>query len=1136
MAHLSIDVLGSFQVSIDHAQIMTLESVKVNALLAYLAVESDRQHRRETLVGLFWPDYPEEAARHNLRQALFNLRVGIGDHTANPPYLFISRDSIQFNQKSDYSLDIDQFNRGFNTHLKGLTQNNEDNPANVSDLEEIIKLYRGEFLQQFFLEDSTEFEEWALAQRESLHQRALELHSFLTNYYEQHSDFKAARRHALRQLELDPWREEAHRQMMRVLAMEGERSAALAQYDACERVLAEELDVEPSIETRELYDQIRLEIIKPRIDQPIHIPVAPVKRLPLQLTPFIGRETELGHLSQLISNPECRCITLVGPGGIGKTRLALKAAEGHINEFAQGAVFIPLASIGSPVGIIPAILNTININYYGPGEPKTHLLSYLSDKEMLLILDNVEHLLAGGFNQENIAQLSIEILQSAPGIKLLVTSRETLNTQGEWLFEVPGLAFPEASETEGLEEYDAIALFIQRARHVSTRFIVNEENRAEIAHICRLVEGMPLAIELAATWMRALSPVEIAAEIEKDIDFLSATVQDLPERHRNMRVVFDYSWQMLSKEEQQVLSKLSVFRGGFEREAAEKVAEATLSILSTLVNRTLVRRTAAGRYDLHELVRQYSAAQLATDPQAKAMAHRQHFAFYLALAETAEQELKGRNQLEWLGRLEQNHDNLRAALEWALKNDRTPKGNDELALRLSAALRWFWRMRGHFHEGCNWLMEALRQSPEIHTAARASALLGMSLLINALGDLGGARAPAEESTAIYRELGNHQCLAEALIVEGLALLWQGDATLSHARTREALTIYRSVGDQWGEAHALYRLGSYLADYGGDPLGRSLLEESAAILENLGDRYLYTSVLISLGIVDMSHGDYAAARSRFESGLAATKEIRHPWGIADALTNLGCLYQIQGDYETAQARFEEALQVYHEHGRNIWETDVLCAMAENAIAQGDLSTARFHLQAASNLLGSSKNKWLQVVVWYFTGLLAYYEGNLEEAAALLDQTIVHAREGQFKPDLARSLVTFGRVRLSQGKVAISIQLLREGLGLFKEIGHKFGIAKTLEVSATISAVYGDSAEAVRLFATAHTLREVMNAPIPPIDRAANDSTIATLKSRLGEALFNDLWKRAADIPVEEVAEEILMVDSRNYGNQDHYKTN
>jgi predicted ATPase/DNA-binding SARP family transcriptional activator len=1120
MAHLSLGVLGSIQVSIDNTPITTLESVKVRALLVYLAVEADRPHRRETLVGLLWPEYPEQTARHNLRQALFNLRLVLDDYTAKPPYFLITRDAIQFNQESDYSLDLAQFNRYFFTCEENLSRCIEDCSIHASRLEEMIKLYRGEFLQQFFLEDSTEFEEWALVHRESLRQRVLDAHSYLANYYELHGDLQAARRHASRLLELDPWREEAFRQLMRVLALDGQRSAALSQYETCRRVLAEELGIEPSTKTRELYEQIRLGTLDIQTTQQPHVPSIPVHHLPVQLTPFVGRELELAQLGRLLVDPDCRCITLVGPGGIGKTRLALQAAGNHLNEFAQGAAFVSLAPVGSSVAIIPAIANAINFVFYGPGDPKVQLLNYLREKQMLLILDNVEQLLIEGPLQEDFAELLIEILQSTSGVKLLVTSRGVLNLQEEWIFEVRGLAFPEEEQTQGFDEFSAVALFVQRARRAFPGFVLNEADRAGVATICRLVEGMPLAIELAATWMRTLSPVEIAREIERSLDFLSASMRDLPERHRSMRVVFDHSWQMLSANEQQVLCQLSVFQGGFQRQAAEQVAGASLSSLSMLVNRMLLRRAAVGRYDLHELIRQYSATRLAADPQAYMAAQERHFVFFLALAKTADQGVKGPRQLEWLSQLEQDHDNLRAALEWALERGDGVSSDDELALQLSGALHWFWRMRGHFHEGRTWLMEALRRCPERNTPARASALLGMSLLTNGLGDLGAALAPAEASAVIYRELGDQRGLAEALTVAGLTLRWQGEATPGLDRLREALTIYRNAGDKWGEAWAMSSLGSYLADYSGDLTGRAMLEESAAILEDLGEKYLLTSVLISLGIVDMGLADYTAACKRFERGLAVAREIRHPWGIADALINLGCVFRMRGEYTTAQSCFEEAHQVYQEHGRSIWETDVLCALAENAIAQGIYSTARLHLQAAASLLESSENNWLQALVCYFRGLLAYYEGDAERAAVLLGETTVLAREGQYKPDLARSLVALGRVRLILGEIALAVKLLREGLDLFRELGHKLGIAIALEALASVSAVQGDGAHAVMLFATAHSLREAIDAPLPPVDHPAYDSAMASIRTQLGETAFDVAWEPAATRPFQEVVEEIL----------------
>ena len=449
MSFLTLIVLGEFQVLNDDSLVSAFESDKVRALLAYLAVEASRSHRRETLIGLLWPDCPEATARHNLSQALFNLRLALGDHTAKPPYLLISRDAIQINWESDYSLDLDRFKACYSAWEKG--QADVDPSNRFSQLEEMVRLYRGEFLQQFFLGDSAEFEVWILVQREALHQRVMGVLTTLANGYEQQGDWGTARRYAMRQLELDPWREEAHCQVMRLLALGGQRSAAIAQYESCRKVLAEELGVDPSSQTRELYEQIRSGEFKPKAEQPALISSPLIHNLPMSLTPLIGREQELADLARMIADPECRCITLVGPGGIGKTRLAVRVAEQHYHEFAHGTAFIPLVSVVSVDAVIQAISSGIGFAFYGPADPKIQLLNYLREKQMLLVVDSVEHLLVAGPQQETITELLIEILQQAAQVKLLVTSREALNLQGESIFEVQGLAFPDQEQREELE-------------------------------------------------------------------------------------------------------------------------------------------------------------------------------------------------------------------------------------------------------------------------------------------------------------------------------------------------------------------------------------------------------------------------------------------------------------------------------------------------------------------------------------------------------------------------------------------------------------------------------------------------------------------------------------------------------------
>jgi tetratricopeptide (TPR) repeat protein len=680
------------------------------------------------------------------------------------------------------------------------------------------------------------------------------------------------------------------------------------------------------------------------------------------------------------------------------------------------------------------------------------------------------------------------------------------------------LPVPPADQAEGADEYSAVALFVQSARRAKAGFVLRAEERPAVARICRLVEGMPLAIELAAAWAHVLSCREIAQEIERNLDFLAASTRDLPERHRSMRAVFDHSWNLLSTEEQQVMCRLSLFRGGFVREAAEAVAGATLAQLSALVAKSLVHRTeAAGRYDLHELVRQYAATHLEADPEAGAAAKERHYAFCLALAEAAQPDLRGARQLEWLARLEQEHDNLRAALEWSLV------GDGERALRLAGALRWFWTMRGYFHDGRSWLARALQRCPESHTVspsqssgglrARARALEGMGLLINALGDHDTAHALAEETAAIFQGLGDKRGLADALTLMGRALRWQGEATSAHLRLGEALALHREVGDRWDVARDLFSLGAYLADFAGDIAGRAMLEESAAILEDLGDKYIFANVLISLGIIAIGSGDYASARSHLERSLIIARELEDILAIGDALTNLGCVLRTQGDYAAARSYFEEAVRIYQKQGREIWVADPLCALAENDIAQGDLHAARSRLQEASALVETSENRWLQTLVSYFRGLLAHYEGDTERAAALLEETIALARKSQYQPDLARSLTALGRVMRARGDAVQARALLKEGLSLYQQLNHKHGIATALEGLAGL-AVAEIAERAARLFGVAEAIRETIGAPLPLVDRPAYESNLTTARAQLAEAVFAQAWAEGRAMSVEQ----------------------
>jgi predicted ATPase/DNA-binding SARP family transcriptional activator len=920
VARLRLSFLGPWQVTLAGEAVTTFKYDKVRALLAYLAIEADRPHRRETLMGLLWPDLPEAAARNNLRQVLLTLREAIGDRTAEPPYLLTSRSDIQFNPDSDYWLDVKVF-------LELLAASNRHGHHSVESCricarrrQQAVEVYRGPLLAEFFLPDTAAFEEWALLKRERLNQLMLDSLNRLTAYHERRGQYDQARHYAQRQLALEPWREEAHRQLMRLHLLNGDRSAALAQYEQSRRVLAEEVGVEPEAETTALYEQI----LQATEEAPIALgrlalPAERPHTLPPQATPFVGREGEVAEIGRLLDSLDCRLITLTGPGGIGKTRLALQVATEYLDVFADGVFFVPLAALHSADLLVDGMGKALKLEVGGAAEPKSALLSQLREKEMLLVLDNFEHLLEG-------AGLLADILRQAPDAMLLVTSRERLQLQGEWVFAVQGLSVPlgspEAlSSPAELENSDALPLFIQSARRARQDFALSPENQADVIRICQLVAGMPLAIELAAAWVRALSCREIAGEIERSITFLSSNVRDIPERHRSLTAVFDHSWRLLSAEEQAVLRKLGVFQGGFRRKAAEQVAGASLAILAALVDKSLLQWDPAGRYKMHEMVRQYTKEKLEASGE-KATTQGKHLAFFLDWAEMAKARLEGVELPKWLEQLEAEMDNLRAALQWVLQH-----GEAESGLRLAGALWWFWYTRGYLNEGREWLTMALAQQEEAEQSkARAKALQGAGVLAWNQGDYPAARRLHEEGLAIMRTLGDKRAVAVQLNNLSNLALDQGDYDQARAMLEESLVIKRELGDEQGIAGSLGNLGLVAFSQGDYAAARSFYEESLALKRTLNDVRGMAITLGNLGNVFFEQGDYLAACSLLEESLDLKRGLGDRWGVAVNLRHLGELAVRQGNLAAAREFHEESLAIRRELGDKWSMADSLEALA------------------------------------------------------------------------------------------------------------------------------------------------------------------------------------------------------------------
>jgi predicted ATPase/DNA-binding SARP family transcriptional activator len=653
---LNLRLLGKPHVSQNGAVVTGFISSKAQALLFYLAA-TGRPHTREALAGLLWGDMPEAQAGKNLRNALSNLRALVG------PHLLITRDEVAFNRDSAYGLDVEVF-------LASMAD-----PASkaLDVLHRAVELYQGDFLEGFYVGKALAWEEWMLGQRSVLKGLMLQaLHTLVVKHLER-EEHAAGIEYANRLLALEPWREETHRQLMILLARSRQRSAALAQYETCRRVLTEELGVEPMPETRALYERLKA------------ASVPPPHNLPPQPTAFVGREAELAEIARYLNNPQAQVLTLVGPGGIGKTRLALQAAARCVEpeasveaQFADGVFFVPLADVGVPESgasqtfVIAAMADALGFSFHGPIHPQAQLLNHLREKRMLLILDNFDHLVAE-------AGPLVDILQLAPGIKLLITSRMRLNLREEWLLEVEGLDYPRApmpgSSARELEAYSAVALFVQHARRLRAGFTLTEADVPAVARIAQFVGGVPLGIELAASWLRVLSCAEIAAEIEHGLDFLTTTLQNVPERHRSLRAVFDYSWNLLSPPEQAVFRQLAVFRGGFRREAAAQVVSASLPMLAGLVDKSLLRRTADGRYETHDLLQRYAEEKLTAVPAENESLHDRHCRYYAEFMVLHKPQLKGEDPQAALTTLSTERENVRAAWNWAVEHRKAAELN-----------------------------------------------------------------------------------------------------------------------------------------------------------------------------------------------------------------------------------------------------------------------------------------------------------------------------------------------------------------------------------------------------------------------------------------------------------------------------
>ena len=1037
---LRIRLFGGGQVC-TAGDIHSFAADKRHQLLAFLASQEDWVSR-DRLAALFWSDMPTQSAKQNLRRLL--------GRTRELPWL----DTLEIDRtRLRWQVDTDV--KDFRTALQR------------RDWQIISACYQGPFLDGLESYDNSEFAHWLLLERERFHNLWRdELFHKVDELCAQkaYSNAMVLLRLALEQ---DRFDEDALASYLDLALQTGDIKVARSLYQAFARRLTHELGIEPSSATQQL--ALRLDE-----GQRATLPQqSAVVFLPAATTSFIGRDLELAEINNLLAKPLCRLLTLLGPGGVGKTRLAVQAAKELADKYSDGVVFVAFESLKHPQEIPGTIIEALEASPEGQDDPLDQLIQHIGDKQLLLILDNFEQLLEG-------VTILSQLLAHCPGLQLMVTSRERLKLEHEWLLAITGLAYPgrDVSPEDALA-YDAVALFVERAQRVRPTFILNRAELPAVIDICHFVEGFPLAIELAAAWIRAMSSQDIAQELQQNLDILTSSSNDTQSRQSSIRSAFEYSWALLTAQEQVVLRRLVVFRSGFTKEAASAVAGANIVLLAALLDKSLLRLAQNRRYEIHPLLQQFTHEKLLADDDMQSV-YRRHANYFMALAERAEPLLQGAQQTEWLATLDSDYQNIIAALDWLQVHSQKTA-----AARLASSLGNYWRIRGQYRVGRAYL----------------------------------------ESTYSYPETQQHPDIQAKVLGQLGLLTWNAaDYPAAQQYLKESLNLYSVVGDNQGITRALNNLGIVAHEQGDYEGAQDYYQQALERVRYENDDTKAASILQCLGSLALEQGDLTKAQVNYESALQFNRNHANQLGIASALVGLGSTALRQAKYLAAQRYYEECLVI----ARNLGDVGrvgfALRGLGQITLAQGTFTDAERYFNESLELSRSIGDRRASGYALQGLGLTALEQDQLGEAQAYLEEGLALQKTLGDQAGIASAQIALGRLALKHQDNALARRLLLEALALANKLQSLLGTVYVLEGLAEAATLSGSYEDAVQLWGITACLRDQLGMIPSPLEAQRREASLHHSRNHLTESVAQQAWDRGRTAHLETFIKQFLSADS------------